>query len=309
MPIDPLIALAGLFVGFIVGLTGMGGGALTTPLLVLVFRVQPLAAVSSDLVAAFVMKPVGGAVHLRRGTVDRRIAGWLAVGSVPSAFSSALLLHAVGSATGVEEAVRVALGVALIAGAAGIVFRALATASREGEPAPAGDGPSEVRVLLTVAVGVVGGFIVGLTLVGSGSIMVVLLMVLYPRLSTSELVGTDLVQAIPLVGAAAAGHLLFGDFRFGLTASLLIGSVPGVYIGARLSSRSNLPFIRPVLAVVLLLSGAKLLHASNLQLALVFGTAAGAMLVGWLVRHRPGNSRANQTRVRHLDGMGPVNDA
>ncbi|MGH2632189.1 MAG: sulfite exporter TauE/SafE family protein, partial [Tepidiformaceae bacterium] len=275
MHIDPLIALAGLLVGFVVGLTGMGGGALTTPLLVLVFRVQPLAAVSSDLVAAVIMKPVGGAVHMRRGTVNKQIVGWLVLGSVPSAFSGALLLQAFGSGSGVQDAITLALGVALVAGAAGIALRALGSSSRKAAVPDVAYRPSRRRIALTVVIGVAGGLIVGLTSVGSGSIMVVLLMMLYPRLTTSELVGTDLVQAIPLVGSAAAGHLLFGDFRLGLTVSLLIGSIPGVYVGARLSSRSNLPFIRPALAIVLLLSGAKLLNASNVELGLVFVTAVG----------------------------------
>jgi uncharacterized membrane protein YfcA len=135
---------------------------------------------------------------------------------------------------------------------------------------------------------VAGGLIVGLTSVGSGSIMIVLLMVLYPALTTSELVGTDLVQAIPLVASAAVGHLLFGDFRLGLTVSLLIGSIPGVYVGARLSARANLPFIRPVLAFVLVLSGAKLLHATNAQLGAIAlaGGVLGVALAAMTARRR-----------------------
>jgi len=287
MHIDPLIALAGLLVGFVVGLTGMGGGALTTPLLVLVFRVQPLAAVSSDLVAAVVMKPVGGAVHLRSGTVNRQIVGWLVLGSVPAAFSGALLLHALGDGSGVQNAIKIALGVALIAGAGGIVFRAITTSSRSVSATAGPEHPSRWHIALTVVIGIAGGLIVGLTSVGSGSIMIVLLMLLYPRLSTSELVGTDLVQAIPLVAAAAAGHLLFGDFRLGLTVSLLIGSIPGVYVGARLSARANLRFIRPALAVVLLLSGAKLLDASNLELGLLFVAVTAGVVIVWSWRRRP----------------------
>jgi len=156
--------------------------------------------------------------------------------------------------------------------------------------------------------------------VGSGSIMVVLLMMLYPRLTTSELVGTDLVQAIPLVGAAAAGHLLFGDFRLGLTVSLLIGSLPGVYVGARLSARSNVPFIRPALAVLLLLSGAKLLNATNVELALIVLAAASTVLAIWWrprLRDRSARSRSEvvaATPPRHgrlasLDSAEPANEA
>ncbi len=272
LAIDPAIALAGLVVGFVVGLTGMGGGALTTPMLVLVFGVQPLAAVSSDLVAAVVMKPIGGAVHLSRGTVRRDVVRWLMLGSIPAAFSGALLVRVLGNGHDVQNAIETMLGIALVVGSVGIAARALLGRSRHDatEEPPA----SRMRAALTVGVGVLGGLIVGLTSVGSGSIMLVLLMVLYPRLTTRELVGTDLVQAVPLVASAALGHLLFGDFRFGLTASLLIGSVPGVYVGARLSSRANVGAIRPALALVLLLSGAKLLGAPNQVLAGLLGGAA-----------------------------------
>ena len=287
MSIDPLLALAGLLVGFVVGLTGMGGGALTTPLLVLVFGVQPLAAVSSDLVAAVVTKPVGGAVHLRRGTVNRQLVGLLALGSIPAAFSGALILDAAGGGGHTAAMVEAALGVALLAGALGIGARALTARLRPVPPPEASLRISRARAVLTVAIGVIGGLVVGLTSVGSGSIMIVLLMLLYPRLTTAQLVGTDLVQAVPLVGAAAFGHLLFGDVRLGLTVSLLIGSIPGVYIGARLSSRANLPLIRPILALVLFLSGAKLLGVGNVALALLTGAAIALALFAWAVWHHP----------------------
>jgi uncharacterized protein len=138
----------------------------------------------------------------------------------------------------------------------------------------AGDGPPasrpfQLRPLPTVLIGVVGGLVVGMTSVGSGSLMIVMLLLLYPMLRSSELVGTDLVQAVPLVAAAAAGHLLFGDFRLDLTASLLVGSVPGVYLGAKLSSRANDAVIRPALALVLVASGLKLLGVDNLRLGLL----------------------------------------
>ena len=129
--------------------------------------------------------------------------------------------------------------------------------------------PFRLRPLPTVLIGVVGGLVVGMTSVGSGSLMIVLLLVLYPMLRSSELVGTDLVQAVPLVASAAAGHLLFGDFKLDLTASLLIGSIPGVYLGARLSSRANDAVIRPILAFVLVASGLKLLGVNNLQMGVL----------------------------------------
>ncbi len=284
--LDLFIALAGLIVGFTVGLTGMGGGALTTPVLVLVFGVQPLAAVSSDLVAAVVMKPVGGAVHWRGGTVDKGVVKRLVIGSIPGAFSGAVLLRVTGEGSGPQEVIKIALGVALVAGAAGIALRVL-LGRRQFRPAQDGDHrTSRLTWVLTVVIGLSGGLIVGLTSVGSGSIMIVLLMLLYPRLSTAELVGTDLVQAVPLVASAALGHLLFGDFRLGLTLSLLLGSIPGVYLGARLSVRASLPFIRPALAIVLLLSGAKLLHAGNPQLALLLVASVGLAIGIWPSRRR-----------------------
>jgi uncharacterized protein len=274
--IDLYVALAGLLVGFTVGLTGMGGGALMTPLLVLVFKVQPLAAVSSDLVAALIMKPVGGGVHLRRGTVNFALVRWLMVGSVPAAFAGVLVLRALGDGAVVQARIKQVLGVALLLAASSIAAKALLQTRRAGRAALGLAGrasaparPFRVRPLPTVLIGLVGGLVVGMTSVGSGSLMIVMLLVLYPMLRSSELVGTDLVQAIPLVGAAAAGHLLFGDVQLELTASLLVGSIPGVYLGARLSSRANDGVIRPALALVLVASGLKLLGVDNLATGLL----------------------------------------
>ena len=139
--------------------------------------------------------------------------------------------------------------------------------------------PIDVRPVRTVLIGVFGGIVVGLTSVGSGSLMMVLLMILSPTLVASELVGTDLVQAIPLVAAAALGHILFGQVQFGLTTSLVLGSVPGVYLGARLSSRSPDHIIRPILALVLILSGLKMLHVANAVVGAVGLVLAGAAVV------------------------------
>ena len=269
MQVDPYVAAAGLLVGFTVGLTGMGGGALMTPLLVLVFKVQPLAAVSSDLVAAVIMKPVGGGVHLRRGTVNFALVRWLMVGSVPAAFAGVLVLRQLGDGAVVQGRIKQVLGVALLLAASSIAAKALLQARRAALGTPSAVRAFQLRPLPTVVIGVVGGLVVGMTSVGSGSLMIVLLLVLYPMLRSSELVGTDLVQAIPLVASAAAGHLLFGDFQVGLTASLLVGSIPGVYLGARLSSRANDAVIRPALVLVLVASGLKLLGVDNLQLGLL----------------------------------------
>jgi uncharacterized membrane protein YfcA len=284
--IDLAVAAAGLVVGFTVGLTGMGGGALMTPILVLLFKVQPLAAVSSDLVASVIMKPVGGGVHLRRGTVNFALVKWLMIGSVPAAFAGVLLLRELGDGALIQARVKEALGVALVVAASSIAAKALlqfrAARRAASGPAAPGQGPGlrrefRVRPLPTVLVGIGGGLVVGMTSVGSGSLMIVLLMLLYPMLRSSELVGTDLVQAIPLVGSAALGHVLFGDFKLALTASLLVGCLPGVYIGAKVSSRARDVVIRPALAIILLASGLKLLDLSTPQLALV---VAAVVLLG-----------------------------
>jgi uncharacterized membrane protein YfcA len=267
--IDPLVTLAGLLVGFVVGLTGMGGGALMTPILVVLFGVQPLAAVSSDLVAAVVMKPVGGGVHLRRGTVHMGLVRWLCMGSVPAAFAGVLLLRSLGNGEQLQDRVSIALGAALLLAAGAMVAKGIL---QRGRVAAEVHGIT-VNPLRTLGIGVLGGLIVGMTSVGSGSLMIVLLLMLYPGLTAAQLVGTDLVQAVPLVASAALGHILFGDFQLSLTTSLLLGSVPGVYLGARASAKAPDGLIRPVLVLVLLLSGLKLLDVPLRYLA-------GVVLIG-----------------------------
>jgi uncharacterized membrane protein YfcA len=294
--IDPLVIASGVGVGFVVGLTGMGGGALMTPILVLLFGIEPLTAVSSDIVAAMVMKPVGGAVHWRRGTVHRPLVKWLMLGSIPSAFLGVLLLRKLGSGAALQTHVKLSLGIALLVVATGLIVRPLLGARHRAADVTA---PLAVKPLATLLIGVVGGLVVGVTSVGSGSLIIIMLLLLYPRIRLSELVGTDLVQAIPLVASAAVGHLLFGSFKLGLTASILIGSIPGVFVGARLSSHAPDYLIRPALIVVLVLSGVKLVGASNAALAAVAPTAVaigvGYALWAWrraLARVAPAAERA-----------------
>ena len=290
---DLPLALGGLVVGFVVGLTGMGGGALMTPMLVFFFGVNPLAAVSSDLVVSAVMKPFGGLVHLRRGTVDLRLVGYLVLGSVPSAFAGVLVLRALGDGATVQDVVRFALGVALLVAAVGLIAKAYFTMSANARRA-AGDTATEtrtaprvtVRPVRTVLVGAIGGLIVGMTSVGSGSLIIIALLLLYPRLQASQLVGTDLVQAVPLVASAALGHLLFGDFQLDVTVSLLLGSIPGVILGASLSSRAPGGLVRRALALVLLASGLKLLGASAPLTAVAVLLALLVGPVVWMVARR-----------------------
>jgi len=288
--LDLGIALAGLIVGIVVGLTGMGGGALMTPILVIGFGIEPLAAVSSDLVAAVVMKPIGGGIHFRRGTVHTGLVKWLALGSVPGALiGSYWISHLAGDVGGV---IKIVLGVVLLVAAAAMVARGYLSAHRTA--GVTGDEALRVPVkrMPTLLIGLFGGLIVGMTSVGSGSLMIVALMLLYPTLSSKELVGTDLVQAVPLVLAAAIGHLLWGEFEMGLTGSLLLGAVPGVIIGAHVSSRAPDAIIRPILVLVLALSGLKLLDVPNELLGAVLVAALVAGAATWFVTRRRARSLA-----------------
>jgi uncharacterized protein len=279
------IVFASAIVGFTVGLTGMGGGALMTPILLIFFGISPTTAVSSDLVAAMIMKPVGGGVHVRRRTVRWELVRWLCVGSIPMAFGGVFLLHFLGDGETVQNITKIFLGVTLTIAAVAMVYRAWlqgrrSAAARAGLRQTLGTNAQiHLRIPLTILIGAIGGLLVGLTSVGSGSIIIVALMLTYPELRGAQLVGTDLVQAIPLVLAAAIGHLFFGDLQLGLTASLLIGSVPGVYLGARVSSRAPDRIIRPVLVVVLTVSALKLVGASNVVvLAILGGVGLGALV-------------------------------
>ena len=293
MDLDFGIALAGFLVGIVVGLTGMGGGALMTPVLVLGFGIKPLAAVSSDLVAAVVMKPIGGGIHFRRGTVHTGLVKWLAFGSVPGALFGSYVISHIGGDVG--DTIETVLGVVLLVAAAAMVVRLYLSRHRgtgvEGEEARR----VRVRRAATLTVGLVGGTIVGMTSVGSGSLMIVALMLLYPTLSSRELVGTDLVQAVPLVLAAAIGHLIWGEFELGITSSLLIGSIPGVIIGAQISSHAPDHFIRPVLVLVLALTGLKLLGVPNEALLAILVLALVGSGVTWFVMRR--RARAQHART------------
>ncbi len=312
MTVDLPLAIGGLLVGTVVGLTGMGGGALMTPMLVFFFGVSPLTAISSDIVVSLLMKPVGAFVHLRRGTVNRALVGWLCVGSVPAAFSGAWLISLVPPGADLELLLRRGLGIALLIATIGLVVRALM--QMWSHALPLGEGvaraprrPAVVpRPALTIALGAVAGFMVGLTSVGAGSIVVVGLLMMHPALQASALVGTDLVQAIPLVGSAAAGHVLFGGFSMSVASSLLLGAVPGAWIGAQVSTRAPGGIIRRVLAVLLLASSMKLLGFDN---EIVLASAVGALVFGslaWIsVRGRARASRARTAAARAGPLAGP----
>jgi uncharacterized membrane protein YfcA len=279
--IDPSIAIAGAVVGLMVGLTGMGGGALLTPILVLFFGIDPLTAVSSDLVAAVVMKPIGGAVHLRRGTVNLKMVRWLVAGSIPAAFLSVVVLTHVTDHDVINEIVRQLVGAALLLASVALLLKGAFTGRRATVDAQ----DVVIHPGLTLAIGVFGGAMVGLTSVGSGSLMMVLLLMVYPQLTSAQLVGTDLVQAVALVASAAVAHVLFGDVQLGLTGSLLVGAIPAVWLGAHISSRAPDRFIRPILPVILVASGMKMLGVPTTATA---GVVIGLIVLTLLTRRGAG---------------------
>jgi uncharacterized protein len=254
----PLV-VAGALVGISVGLTGMGGGALMTPILVLIFGVNPGAAVGSDLLASVAMKPFAAVVHHRARTVRWELVRALVPTAVPAGFAGAFVLRLFGNGDALQHRIKLAIGLALLLAVAGMAARAVLVKRRGLGEAPAGE-PVLVRRVPTMLVGLVGGLIVGMTSVGSGSLIIVMLMLIHPRLRANDLVGTDLVQAIPLVASAALGHIALGDTQLPLTGFLLLGAIPGVLLGAVAATRAPSGLLRWVLAVLLLGSGLKLWH-------------------------------------------------
>src|SRR5947209_4059692 len=267
-------------------MTGAGGGALMTPMLILLFGVKPSTAISSDLVAAFVMRPIGAAVHLRAGTVNLKLVRWMVIGSVPAAFLGAYLLHLMGNAKSAQHNIETALGAALLVGAAAMVLRFILD-RRGGHARQAHISEIVPRPLLTVVIGIIGGIIVGMTSVGSGSLMIVLLLFLYPTIGANQLVGTDLTQAVPLTLAAALGALIFGHVEVGVTGSLIIGSVPAVLVGSLLSSTVPDRFVRPAIAFVIFASGLKYVGLGTQALGWTLCAVLLAVGVAWLAYARP----------------------
>jgi uncharacterized protein len=284
MGLNGYVVIGSAVVGLLVGLTGAGGGALMTPMLILLFAVKPAAAISSDLVAAVVMRPVGAVVHLRKGTVNLRLVGLMTLGSVPMAFLGAWLLHLLGRTSSSQREVEILLGAALLAGAAAMVVRFVM--DRRSGPRTGKVAEVRIRPVPTVLIGMVGGLIVGMTSVGSGSLMIVLLLFTYPLLSAGQLVGTDLAQAVPLTGAAALGALAFGHVEFGVTASIIVGSVPAVLIGSLLSSRAPDRYIRPAITFVIFASGLKYVGVGTYALGWTMAAVLLAAGAYWLVRTR-----------------------
>jgi uncharacterized membrane protein YfcA len=286
MSIDPYIVIGSAVVGFLVGMTGAGGGALMTPMLILLFGVKPSTAISSDLVAAVLMRPVGAIVHMTKKTVNYSLVGWMVVGSVPAALFGSYTLHVMGNSKGAERNVQYILGAALLIGASAMVLRAVLD-RRSGQRRGGLIKELTVRPVPTVAIGVIGGFVVGMTSVGSGSLMIVLLLFLYPVIGANQLVGTDLTQAVPLTLAAALGALAFGHISFAVTTSIVIGSVPAVLIGSLISSRAPDRFIRPVITFVIFASGLKYAGLSTTALGWVLAATLVAAGTIWITYLRP----------------------
>ncbi len=276
------LAASGFLGGLAVGVAGMGGGALITPALVLLFGIDPRVAIASDLVNSLAMKPVGGAVHALHGSVSWPLVRRLVALGVPAAFGGAWALNQLGNSQAAQGHLKTLLGWALVVACASLVTKAALSARlRRRGRAPGNPAPYQVKTLPTVLVGLLGGFMVGMTSVGSGSLIVVLLMLLYPRLSSNVQVGTNLVQAVPLVAAATLGQALFGHVNLHVAGSLVIGSIPGAFIGARVSSRAPDAFVRPLLVALLVSSGLALLITSYSGLGWALGIVALVGLPLW----------------------------
>jgi uncharacterized membrane protein YfcA len=278
-------------------MTGAGGGALMTPMLILLFGVSPASAISSDLVAAVVMRPFGALVHLRARTVNLHLVRWMVLGSVPAAFLGAYLLRLLGHSKAAQQHIEIALGSALLVGASAMALRFVLD-RRDGQARTGILRELQVRPVATVAIGVIGGVIVGLTSVGSGSLMIVLLLFLYPTIGANQLVGTDLAQAVPLTLAAALGAVLFGHVVFGVTASLILGSVPAVLVGSLLSSRLPDRYVRPVITFVIFASGLKYVGVGTAALGWVLCALLLLAAAAWLWRSRPWRWTASPTGER-----------
>ncbi len=255
--INPLYAVSGFAVGMLVGFTGVGGGSLMTPLLVLVFGIHATTAVGTDLLYAAATKSVGTVVHGFSGTVDWGIVLRLAAGSVPATALTLLAMSRMGKALDAGHGlITTVLGVALILTALAILFRRIITAffaRRVGTLSP------RRTTVLTIILGAVLGVLVSISSVGAGAIGVTVLLILYPTLPAGKLVGSDIAHAVPLTLLAGLGHWLMGSVNLPLLASLLCGSIPGIIIGSLLSARAPDRVLRPILASTLALVGGKLI--------------------------------------------------
>jgi uncharacterized membrane protein YfcA len=255
--VDPRLALIGLLVGFLVGLSGVGGSSLMTPLMILVLGVKPLIAVGTDLVYSVPTKLLGAYVHRGQGTVDRRTVLYLSLGGIPGAVLGLVALSALRTHLGLSrlnELLKHGVGLLLLLVAAAILLTPLLRRQHGQSPELSWTPALKVRA---VALGAVVGVLVSLTSIGSGSITVPVLYLLLPRLGLRRLVGSDVAFAALLIPVAALGHVQMGSVNVALAANLVLGSLPGVYIGSKLCARLPDSWLRPALAGVLFFAGSR----------------------------------------------------
>lgn len=256
---DWLYTLSGFAVGLIVGVTGVGGGSLMTPLLVLFFGVSPATAVGTDLLYAALTKSLGGWVHSRKGSVDWRVVGLLAMGSLPAAVITILLLKYLGlEEKTLRSLVTSVLSVALLATAAALLLKDVIKKLARRQDGTVYELHHRYLPAATVITGIVVGALVTISSIGAGVLGTVALLFLYPRMPSVKIVGTDIAHAVPLTAIAGIGHLALGTVDLVLLASLLLGSLPGIYIGSHLSAKVPEKVLSPILAAMLLLIGLKM---------------------------------------------------
>lgn len=257
--VDAIYTLSGFLVGLVVGVTGVGGGSLMTPLLVLLFGVSPVTAVGTDLLYAALTKSLGGWVHARKGSVDWKVAGLLAIGSLPAAAITIILLkYLVLDEKTLRGLVTGVLSVALLATAAALLFKEAIKNIARREVGSIDELHHRHLPAATILVGAVVGVLVTISSVGAGVLGTVALLFLYPRMAAVKVVGTDIVHAVPLTALAGMGHLALGTVDLVLLGSLLLGSLPGIYIGSHLSAKVPEKILRPVLATLLLVIGTRM---------------------------------------------------
>jgi len=254
--------VAGFMVGWLVGLTGVGGGSLMTPILLLVFNVKAAVAVGTDLLYASITKSVGVLAHGRLGNIDWRIVGLTGAGSVPASLLTAWYLsdNSIDSAV-VAVSIRFWLGIALLLTSLSVIFRHEMLKSARQKP----QMPTAVVPVLTISLGLFLGVMVTLTSVGAGALGVTALLLLYPTTHINRIIGSDVAHAVPLTLVAGLGHASLGTVDYGLLGTLLLGSIPGIWTGSHMTTRINEQWVRSLLAIILVYVGQKLAFPEQVQ--------------------------------------------
>jgi uncharacterized membrane protein YfcA len=303
---DPAIVLFGLGIGVLVGMTGMGGGSLMTPLLILIFGIQPTTAIGTDIVYSAITKSVGGWRHFRMGTVNMELVKWLSFGSVPAAVTGVALVSILADHIGedrLDSLVYAVLGgtllmVGIITLARALILRSLIDERDRFEV-------EKRHKVAAVVIGATTGFVIGITSAGSGTVIAILLIAVY-RLAPKKVVGTDVFHAAILLWAAGLAHIVGGNVDFGLAANILVGSIPGVIVGAALSDKAPQGFIRTALGLVLIGSGIVTIQKGDPNVwpiaAAVAAVGLGAVLYAphWLNKRRERQRQQEADQARAL---------